>query len=324
MTKRRKSPARTSANNRLLWLGLGGAGLLALIIVIAAVVLISSRQPDPAALAAIPTAAALPTLTAPPKPTEAPTLPPTAIPPTVTDRPSATPYARATLPPSWTPRVTASPSPTPPASPTPAGQLPTSEDGYTIYPTLDPGNLANTYWSGDGQESMWDVQLPGNSYGRFDLFPINLYVQAYNGLQITSAHEAAIDNAVVEMNRVVPVVRVENRIFAHITVWLMTDEDFRSRAACGAYHDVVAACAIPNYTNTGILLSTVWMDATDPCFEETVLHELTHALGVTVHSPYESDIMYYMQTCGPGRYSERDVNTLRALYEAPAYNPSAQ
>ncbi len=229
---------------------------------------------------------------------------------------TVTPDGRPDLPPTWTP------APTPSITNSPS-QEPATPTVNTLPPTLDPTALVDTYWEGDGYGSMWDVEMPGQTFGRFDRFPVNVCVVGFQGLPILPEQEAAINNAISEMNRVIPVQRVESRVFAHITVWMMRDTDFRQRAACGKYHDTVAACAVPNYTSIGLLLSSVWIDASDPCFEETLLHELTHALGIAVHSPDAGDIMYFQQTCGPGRYSQRDLNTLQALYSAPAFYPRA-
>lgn len=49
------------------------------------------------------------------------------------------------------------------------------------------------------------------------------------------------------------------------------------------------------------------------------LHELGHALGLWGHSPYEGDINYAVVTAQ--RPSERDINTLRKLYNTPPNTP---
>lgn len=50
-----------------------------------------------------------------------------------------------------------------------------------------------------------------------------------------------------------------------------------------------------------------------------ILHELIHALGVRVHSPYGDDIMHspIWRDCS---LSQRDINTLLRLYALPAVN----
>ena len=48
----------------------------------------------------------------------------------------------------------------------------------------------------------------------------------------------------------------------------------------------------------------------------TILHEIGHALGLG-HSPYTSDIMYTPHQYGVVNLSQRDVNTVRWLYDLP-------
>jgi|GEM_PF-3748999 len=228
--------------------------------------------------------------------------------------PTPTPYQRPTMPPTWTP------IPVEVATKTPA---PTATLAPTLFPTFSPAQLALTYWEGDGYDyTMWDAQLAENAYGRFDLFPINVWMGGYNGVVPTEEQEWALQNALDQINQVVPITRVQQRLFAHLTIWLMNNADFRANAACGADHDYAAACALPTYTEAGILLVTIWLDAADGCFTETLLHEMTHGLGIVVHSPYPEDIMYYAQTCDKTNYTERDLATLRLLYSAPAFHPA--
>jgi hypothetical protein len=46
-------------------------------------------------------------------------------------------------------------------------------------------------------------------------------------------------------------------------------------------------------------------------------HEIGHALGIQTHSPQEGDLMY-TETDEYSRISERDLNTLRKLYQTPS------
>ena len=308
----------TPQSNRTLAIVLGGVALGAfLLVVIVALVLAANRGGSGVAVAAIPTVAALPSPTVEPTQIAVALLEQELPSPTASPSPAATepPAGRLTLPPTWTISPTPSRTPTPTLTPT----IPPA----TAFPTLSSQQLANTYWEGDGQHSMWDVQFPDGSFARFTILPVNLWVGAYGNVQITAEHDAAIDNAIRQISQVVPIQRVQNRAFAHITMWLMTDDEFNRNAGCN-YIDMTVGCTSSMFTDVGILLNSVWMRVSDECFADTVLHELTHALGILVHSPSPSDIMYYMQTCGGPQYSQRDLNTLRALYAAPPYDPRHQ
>jgi predicted Zn-dependent protease len=49
----------------------------------------------------------------------------------------------------------------------------------------------------------------------------------------------------------------------------------------------------------------------------TARHELGHALGIWGHSPLETDTMYFSQVRNPPQISNRDINTLKRIYEQP-------
>lgn len=50
---------------------------------------------------------------------------------------------------------------------------------------------------------------------------------------------------------------------------------------------------------------------------ETMLHEVGHALGLAGHSPDPDDVMFASSGAGKRGLSERDRNTLKALYARP-------
>ena len=48
-----------------------------------------------------------------------------------------------------------------------------------------------------------------------------------------------------------------------------------------------------------------------------VRHEFGHALGIWGHSPEATDALYFSQTRTPAAISDRDLNTLKRIYEQP-------
>jgi len=302
----RKPPHRQTPG-----LGLVLAIALIVMVVVVVVVIAVTRLSVPA----IPTVALLPTATVV-KPADSPT-------PEVTLTPTDMLLARATLPPTWTPPPTIVANPTATITPTllPGQSAQIGGDGQpvAVYATLSPAQLANTYWEGDGTESMWDYQFPDGTFGRFTYLPVNFWVGA-RGVSITQEHEAAIQNAIDEIGQVVPIQRVDNRIFAHMTLWLMSDAEFEQNVTCEG-PEMTIGCASFTYTDVGILLVSIWLRASTENFATTLLHELTHGLGIPLHSPYEADVMYAYDMGQAPHYTQHDLNTLRALYSAPPYDP---
>lgn len=302
----RKPPPRQSPNLAIIL----GIALVVLVVVAVGIVVVLALTASAAPV--IPTVAQLPSATidtSADRPIIEATLPPTDA-----------PLARATLPPTWTPPPTAVLIPTATITPTLLpGQSAPGEPPRTAFPTLSMAQLSNTYWDGDGSLSMWDAQFEDGTFGRFTYLPVNFWVGA-RGVSITQAHEEAIVNAINEISQVVPIQRVDNRIYAHMTLWLMSDTEFEQNVGCAGPHMTIG-CASFNYTEVGILLVTIWLRANTENFATTLLHELTHGLGIPVHSPHEADVMYAYDLGQPPHYTQRDLNTLRALYNAPPFDP---
>ena len=49
----------------------------------------------------------------------------------------------------------------------------------------------------------------------------------------------------------------------------------------------------------------------------TIRHELGHALGIWGHSPEAGDALYFSQVSNPPAISQRDINTLKKIYQQP-------
>ena len=58
-------------------------------------------------------------------------------------------------------------------------------------------------------------------------------------------------------------------------------------------------------------------DLSEPHLLGTSRHELGHALGLWGHSPFVDDVMYFSRTAEPQKISDRDRQTLIALYQQP-------
>lgn len=186
-------------------------------------------------------------------------------------------------------------------------------------PTVDPAEFGDTYWQGSDGVTMERFTVNGR-YRRFYEFPVQLYVTGANN----GRWPQAVTNAVSEINQVVPIQLTSNRGEADIILEIMSP--IRVQQQCVGFSSLtrVVGCGTIEYKG-GVVEpvieghAIVSTDTNNPT--GTLIHELLHAMGVVVHSPYRSDIMYFEETSDIiTKLSRRDINTLRRLYEGvPSY-----
>lgn len=185
--------------------------------------------------------------------------------------------------------------------------------------TPDPTQFGETYWDGSGDGVTMEYLVIDGRYRRFYKFPIKLYVPRVE----TQVWELAINNALAEVNRVVPIERTYDPAVADVTLEILQPAAVQRRCVGLNVTTRVVGCGTIDYRGgliqpviTGQAL--VATDTNNPA--GTVLHELLHALGVVVHSPYADDVMYYQETQQlVTKLSTRDVNTMKRLYASPSY-----
>lgn len=295
------SPPPSQSNNSGVWIIVGGIVLLATIGAVAAFLLTSSQR-DSASTATLPTT--IPTQVAQSNAQTAPTL-------TRTPLPTA-----ADLAATWTP----SPSPTQDMRPTITPWWDTTPPA-----TADPALFGETYWEGLGDGITMESQT--RSGGRHLRF-INLPVKVWMERRDDPIWEAAFANAIEEIGQVVPLEVVESEPEADLTIYIEEAYDFNKIIPCQST-DALTETIGCNFgpLNFGDvvggdryhrIISIAYINAdTDNPFG-VLLHEMMHAMGIIVHSPYEDDMMFPIEN-GRTTLSERDLNTLARLYANPSY-----
>lgn len=185
--------------------------------------------------------------------------------------------------------------------------------------TPDPAQFGETYWQGSGDAFTMESQAVDGRYLRFYEFPVTIYVDGANNPQ----WQAYVNAAVVDLKQVVDIEQTNNRDGADILLEIRDSNTVQRECEVLAFTRVVG-CASIEYRG-GLLRrpvirghAIVATDTNNPT--GTILHELMHALGVVVHSPNPSDVMYFEETpFGAPTLTQRDLNTLRRLYASPSY-----
>lgn len=200
-------------------------------------------------------------------------------------------------------------------------QNPVGSGNLPTIATPDPGQFGETYWDGSGDGITMEYLVIDGRYRRFFEFPVKLHVPRLSAQP--QVWELAVNNALAEINRVVPIELTQNSAEADLTLEILDPAVVQRRCVGLNVTTRVVGCGSIDYRGgliqpviTGqALVST---DTNNPA--GTVLHELLHAMGIVVHSPSIDDVMYYQETEQLViKLSNRDYNTLRRLYSSPSY-----
>jgi predicted Zn-dependent protease len=195
-----------------------------------------------------------------------------------------------------------------------------------------PGAALDDYFS--------EVMPTPLGYLMWTEFPVKIFVEPLveeapitgQSLQWVQAVIAAID----EWNVYLPLQQVETPEAANILIWrsapplqgwqssLEHNEAGNSpirpqlprvRAAEARYHLFVDRSEPPRIVHqVTIHLSP---NQTVEYVKATARHELGHALGIWGHSPAQTDVMFFSQVRTPPPISDRDINTLKRVYQQP-------
>ena len=196
-----------------------------------------------------------------------------------------------------------------------------------------PSSLAK--WKGIRSKTDYfpNVKTTPLGYLIWSKFPVSVYVEippqpdnSADNLRFQRWFKA-VQQAISEWNVYLPLQQIDNSKIADIKI-------LRSRIKrkiqldpeTGLYNIPRAITAETQYEfyldkTSHILSHRMRIDISPELGEKATLaaarHELGHALGIWGHSNLETDALYFSQVRDVPRISERDINTLKKVYQQP-------
>lgn len=163
-------------------------------------------------------------------------------------------------------------------------------------------------------------------------FPLKVYVDSVMP-ENTAANQrfqqwtVAARKAITEWNVYLPLEEVAERDQADILILRSQPERaIKLNSNTGLYEIPRAIAAQTNYkfylTKNPTAIAMKMTMQVSPNFTgvsllATIRHELGHALGIWGHSPEAGDALYFSQVSNPPSISQRDINTLKKIYQQP-------
>lgn len=195
-----------------------------------------------------------------------------------------------------------------------------------------PAKLADTNTDANAGDYFDRIQTTKVGYLIWSQFPVQIYIAATSSPTEAGdsqdpnqqAWQQAVRSAIEAWQPYLPLTLVDQPETADIRIWnrrppLKLDEQgnlVRARAGQVRYQ-----LYLQSRKNSPILSHRfdIFLNPHQaPAYlRATIRHELGHALGIWGHSPVKTDTMYFSQVQNPSPISQRDINTLRRIYQQP-------
>ncbi len=196
-----------------------------------------------------------------------------------------------------------------------------------------PSSLAK--WQGikSDQDYFANIKTTPVGYLIWSKFPITVYVEippqpdnSAENLRFQQWYEA-IKNAIAEWNVYLPLQQIDNSKIADIVISRSSvTRKVQLDPETGLYNIPRAITAQTQYefyldATSNILSHRITVNISPELGETATLgaarHELGHGLGIWGHSNLETDALYFSQVKDTPPISERDINTLKKIYQQP-------
>ncbi len=196
-----------------------------------------------------------------------------------------------------------------------------------------PESLHNWKDNNNSGDYFSQVESTPLGYLVWSQFPITVYIE--QPVSFTDSAEdkrfgqwvERVKQAIAQWNRYLPLKIVSEAETANITVWRSQPKrEIKRNPNTGLFDIPRAVTAETNYKfylqKNPVMVAHKMTVHISPNFTgvsllATIRHELGHALGIWGHSPQMEDALYFSQVKNPLPISDRDINTLKKIYQQP-------